>query len=86
MLTRRFAAVRGPRESGEPTRCGVFLDDAFAHGFAESFVNTLNLTVRDLLIVGLDRLPGFFHQRAQSRFDFDVARAPFHALPVAFFN
>ena len=78
--------MRGPRKTGQPTRCGVFLDDALAHGFAESFVNALNLTGRGLLIIGLDRLPGLFHQRAQSRFDFDVARAPFHTLPVAFFN
>ena len=85
-LTRRFAAVRGPRKTGQPTRCSVLLDDALAHGFAKSFVNALNLTDRDLLIVGLDRLPGFFHQRAQSGFDFNIACTPFDTLPVAFFN
>ena len=78
--------MRRAGKPGQPTRRGVFLDDTLAHRFAESFVNTLNLTISDLLIIGLDRLPGLFHQRAQSRFDFDVARAPFHTLPVAFFN
>ena len=85
-LIRRFTAVRRAGEAGEPTRSGVFFDDTFAHGFAKGFVNTLDLTGRGLVIFRLNGEPSFFHQRAQFRLNFDVARAPFDTLPVAFFD
>ena len=64
-LTRRFAAVRGAGEAGEPPRSGVFLDDTFAHGFAKGFVHIVDLAGRGLVVFRLDGEPGFFHQRAQ---------------------
>lgn len=71
---------RGTRQTGQPPRCRVVLDDTFADGVAERFIDCAELNRNHLDILRIDRLPCFLDQSPELRFYVDVARPPLQAL------
>ena len=74
----------GARQTREPARSGIALDDAFAHRFPESLIDRAKLSGGALVIFRVDRLASFFDQGAKLGLDLYVSRPMFQALPVSF--
>jgi len=70
----------------EPARCGVALDNPFAHRLAQGFIDRLDLACRGFLILGFDRLARPFHQSPQLRFGFDIAGSLLKALTMTLYS